>query len=599
VTLLIPGPAGTTVSAPSPVSASGGAAASREAPETYRPGEVAPWEGRDLPPGVYRWGVAAATALGAALRVAHIARPFNRLMAWNEGHYAMIALNFDRYGLWSQRNELGVDRTFSPGVPWLIWVSFKAFGPTEWAARLPIVLAGVAALVFLAALARRLLRSEQVALIAVAFAACAPGLVYFAQNVQLDTPSICCALAGAVLMLRYRETRRRRALVGAGLCLAAAIWFKFTAALFYPAFLGLWVPARPVRTVPAVAEAGAFVGGTALPSVLWIVSRWLTPWIAAPASLAASGSALTWEFFHRDWSLAGLAKALSEIPLAVEAHLFFPIFLLLLVGIPVAVRWRARLRDVWLWCAPWLALYVLAPWDSLVNRYYDLPATYLLTVLAAIGLWSTRRRRRALAVPSGVAAVLGDGVRPHLPGGPSSDATTRAGASTVCSRALATGLAIVVALTVAYDLWDPMTDRIARATMAHAAPIDPTPFYSARLVARLPRGLTVVDTPQTMFYAGGDPAWIRITGGDVRWKIDGETFDYVVLNDYGHGQEPYYPIDAALRARLADHGYVQAGPAVWAHERTRIADLGGYREPGVPYWAPWPPWRLRGMGAWR
>ena len=135
-----------------------------------------------------------------------------------------------------------------------------------------------------------------------------------------------------------------------------------------------------------------------------------------------------------------------------------------------------------------------------------------------------------------------------------------------------------------------MTDRIARAVTPHAPAIDPVPFYSARLVARLPRGRTIADTPQTMFYAGGDPRWVDITGGDVRWKIDGERYDYVLLNDYGHGQEPYYVITAALRRQLASHGYVQIGPAAWAHVRTLIADLGGYHDPNMPAWAPRPPW---------
>ena len=82
-------------------------------------------------------------------------------MAWNEGHYAMTALNFDRYGLWAQRNELGVDRTFSPGVPWMIWASFKMFGPSEWAARLPIVICGVLAVVLLGVLVRSLPGAKQ------------------------------------------------------------------------------------------------------------------------------------------------------------------------------------------------------------------------------------------------------------------------------------------------------------------------------------------------------------------------------------------------------------------------------------------------------
>jgi len=524
-----------------------GARAGSSAPErcAAESSARAPWEGVHLPAGAYAWGLTASAALGALLRAAHITRPFNRLMAWNEGHYAMIALNFDRYGLWSQHNELGIDRTFSPGVPWLIWASFRLFGPVEWAARLPIVLSGVAAIVLLGIVVRRVTRSEQIAVIAAACAAVAPGLVYFAQNVQLDTPSICCALAGAALMLRYRDDRRAGDLAGAGLCLLVAVWFKFTAALLYPVFLLFWWPARPTRAVAAAAAAAAFVGLTALPSAAWIVANWLAH---EPGG----------EFFHRDWTATGVLKALSEIPLAVEAHLFVPLFLCLLAGLGTVVRWRSRFRWLGVWCAPWLVPYVIAPWDSLVNRYYDLPIAYVCVVPAALALWRTRLSR-----PPG---------RASLP------------------RVTWAALTVVVGLTAAYDLWDPTTDRIARATTPHAAPIDPAPFYSARLVSRLPPGRTIVDTPQTMFYAGGDPHWIDYTGGDVRWKIDGEQYDYIVLNDYGHGQEPYYAIDEALRADLAAHGYVQIGPALWAQGRTRIADLGGYRDLNVPSWAPRPAW---------
>src|SRR5579864_6227268 len=518
--------------------------------------QSAPWEGRHLPGAAYRWGVVCATVLGAVLRLAHIARPFNRLMAWNEGHYAMTALNFDRYGLWSQHNELGLDRTFSPGGPWLIWASMKLLGPSEAAARLPIVLAGIAAIALVAALVRRLARSEQIAITAAAFVAVAPGLIYFSQNVQLDTISICCALAAAVLMLRYRDTRRPADAVWSAVWLAAAAWVKFTTLLLYPAFLVLWWPARPKRPAAVVAAAGLFAAATALPSLLWMAAGWLT---------FETSSGFTKRFFFRDWDLRGIGKALSEIPLAVEAHLFIAIFLLIFLGISATLRWRAGARLIWTWCAPWIVLYVFAPWDSLVNRYYDLPATYLLTVVAAVGLWTWTTKSARREWPRGLVA----------------------------------GLVIVVGLTAVYDAWDPMTDRIARASMAHVPPIDPSPFYSAKIVAALPPGRTIADTPQTMFYAGGDPAWIDITGGDVRWKIDAEEFDYVILNDYGHGQEPYYVIDATLRAQLARHHYVQIAPTAWAHVRTRIADLGGYRDSGVPYWSPAGAGRRVAMTAWR
>jgi hypothetical protein len=523
---------------------------------TIREDRPAPWDGAHLPAGMYRWGVAFATLIGGALRFAHITRPFNRLMAWNEGHYAMTALNFNRYGFWSQHNELGLDRTFSPGGPWLIWASMKAFGPSEAAARLPVVLAGIAAIPLLAAVARRLGRSEQIALVAAAFVAVAPGLIYFSQNVQLDTMSICAALAAAVLMLRYRDDGRRADAVWSGAWLAAAAWLKFTTMLLYPAFLVMWWPARPRQFVRAAAAAGVFATATALPSFAWMAAGWLS---------FETSSGFTKRFFFRDWDLRGIGKALSEIPLAIEAHLFIAIFLLIFFGLSATRRWRPGWRVIWAWCLPWIVLYVFAPWDSLVNRYYDLAATYLLTIVAAVGLWMWTTKGRRSEFP----------------------------------RALATGLVVVVGLTAAYDVWDPMTDRIARASMAHVPPIDPSPFYSAKIIAALPRGRTIADTPQTMFYAGGNPEWIDITGGDVRWKIDPEIYDYIILNDYGHGQEPYYAITPALREEFAAHHYVQIAPGAWAHVRTTVADLGGYRDPATPPWCPSRPWLRPGLTVWQ
>lgn len=484
---------------------------------------------------MYRYGVLAITVCGAILRLAHLARPFNGVgaTAWNEGHYAMIALNFDRYGLWSPHNELGLDHTFSPGVPWLIWLSFKVFGPSEWAARLPIVLFGIAAIPLVAALVRRIAASEQIALASSGFAATIPETVYFAQNVQLDTPSVCCALAGAVALVRYRDDGRRADLIAAGFWVMLAVWFKFTTALLYPACLALWwpgrhgagAPHRPGRRLVVAAAAVAFVAITALPTAAWELHGRLT-------HQAYLG------FYQRDWDVRGVQEAFLELPLMIGTHLFPLGFILFCIGLPAAIRWRSRLRGVGAWCLVWLALYVAAPYSALNNRYYDLPGVYLLTLVVALGLWMPLARRR-----SGPALI----------------------------RALLIGLGLAMGVLAAYDLWDPTTDRLARTMSAHPAPLDPEPFYSAKVVARLPRKRTVVDAPQTMFYAGGDPAWVSIVGGhgDVREAIDGERFDYILLNDYWHQQAPYYPLDDALRARLTQHHYVQIAPAAWAYTGAR------------------------------
>jgi 4-amino-4-deoxy-L-arabinose transferase-like glycosyltransferase len=504
-----------------------------------------PWRGAHLRAHWFQWGLIAVTVLGALLRVAHIARPFNGLDAWNEGHYAMIALNFDRYGPWSQRDELGVDHTYSPGVPWLIWVCFKLFGPAEWVARLPMVLSGTAVVPLAGILAVRVMQSEQIALASAGLMAVAPGFVYFSQNVQLDMPALAAALTGAVLVARYGERRNGLDLAAAALWLAGAIWFKFTMVLAVPGCIALWWPARPRGPSGAAAHAAALGLLPMIPSLLWIgVSRFTDR--AAPGLYLSGwiGQRVSWQFYHRRWDLPGLLKALTELPLIVEAHLFIVIFLLLCVGASALYRWRRDFPAVWIWICPWLLQYLVAPWDSLANRYYDLPALSVGVVAGALGLWVLAGARK-----SGATAV----------------------------RNFTAALAAVLLVTAAYDLWDPIGDRIARATMAHAPAIDPRPFDSAKIVGSLPVGLTAVDWPQTMFYAGGDPKWAVIVG-DSRDAIDDEAFDYIVLNDYGHGLGPDYPIDGALRYRFARHHYVQIAPAAWAHARTMIADLGGYRD---------------------
>src|SRR5437588_11374627 len=81
----------------------------------------------------------------------------------------------------------------------------------------------------------------------------------------------------------------------------------------------------------------------------------------------------------------------------VGTHLFPLIFILCVYGAFVTIRWRSRLRGIGLWCSPWLLLFLGAPESALLNRYYDLRAGYLLTALAAVGLWLPLARRTARA----------------------------------------------------------------------------------------------------------------------------------------------------------------------------------------------------------
>ena len=77
------------------------------------------------------------------LRFPIIFQPFCGYHAWNEGHYAMTALNFDKYGLLRQMNDFGEDYTATPFVPWMVYLSFKVFGISELTARLPNLVFGI------------------------------------------------------------------------------------------------------------------------------------------------------------------------------------------------------------------------------------------------------------------------------------------------------------------------------------------------------------------------------------------------------------------------------------------------------------------------
>ena len=95
-------------------------------------------------------------AVGLPLRLIALGTPFTAFHSWNEAHYTMIARNFAIAGPFAQFDTYGLDYTTSPVVPWLIAASMGLFGPHEWAARLPILLFGLATLPLFYTLARRL-----------------------------------------------------------------------------------------------------------------------------------------------------------------------------------------------------------------------------------------------------------------------------------------------------------------------------------------------------------------------------------------------------------------------------------------------------------
>jgi len=113
---------------------------------------------------------------------------------------------------------------------------YPLFGPVEWAARLPALLASLLLIPLTAQLARRLSGGRAAALVAAAVVAVAPLAVQFGATAFSD-PLLTLWLTAALALVLARPGRARPGAVG--LCLGLALATKYQAALFLPPLVGL------------------------------------------------------------------------------------------------------------------------------------------------------------------------------------------------------------------------------------------------------------------------------------------------------------------------------------------------------------------------
>lgn len=501
--------------------------------------------------------LAAVLGLGLLLRLSDIGRPFYGYYMWNEAYYATITRNFDHFGLlnaynydWRGGSELGLRLGPSPFVPWLVYLSTHLLGPSEAAARLPILILGMLSLVALYLVARELY-GARVALVATFAAAIMPGAVFLSRQVALDSPMTAFGLASVWTLLRARREPRGRWLMAAAssLCLGIAVFIKYTGVLFAPVLAWIWVtilwPDRRARSWLRWSLPVAYFLVAALPAFAWLVRGWLASRGATLGGGAGADYLLrAHEWEPRNWLRAGYATWV-RLGQQVGHVLWYPLAI-------AAVLWatpRGILRfvrehvEVLLLILPWFAQ-LIYPISWYRNDGYTYPVLYGVAILVALAV---RHAVRLLQAP----------LRPSR-----EQVRVRAGM-------LAT-LALVACLSDYRQFyWSWYKDKDFTSNLALQQPANlidqDDPFAPARKVRALntSHAPVLADSPATLYYAQdqdwqGRATWFWWAFPDERERlpkaIESLEYAYVVFT--------YQPPSMVVNT-LAKVGYEPVGPGVW------------------------------------
>lgn len=254
---------------------------------------------------------------------------------------------------------------------------YPLFGPVEWAARMPNLIASVLLIPATGVLARRLYGDRVVALVAASVVAVAPLAVQFSATAFSD-PLLTFWLVAAMLMaVRPDATPGRFSPATAGVCFGLALATKYQALLFLPVIVGIaWLTSWQRRDwLRGLAGFGVVLAVL----LAWQVARSSTTAALALqwANIGGVRPAWSWELVPRLSRQAALWRISLSWPLAITGAL-----LSLSVGV-LAVTRRVRLLPtdalLTLFVAGYLSLHWL--WAVPVWDRYLLPILPLVAVL--------------------------------------------------------------------------------------------------------------------------------------------------------------------------------------------------------------------------
>ena len=496
------------------------------------------------------WVVLPVMALGLAFRLWDIGQPYIGLHMWNEIYYVTIARNFDHYGPFLQYNYLEVGgRPLSPVfgptplVPWMVWVSSHFLGNTEWVARLPILLLGLLALSSLYLIARELYDFE-IALLSVFFAAVMPGAVFFSRQVALDGPMAAFGLAAFLFLLFFRRLRQYRWLVASSVLFALSIMAKYTAVLFAPALLLVWVQilwrgdSRTRRGTWTLATSYFIL--SVLPAAAWFAFS-----ASASSTLPAGRGSVSYLDRFSEMNPRAYFEALQVgwLRLAEQTGpmLWYPLVVALAIASAFnGLRQLAEKHlEVILLVLPWFAQ-IIYPFSWSINDAYSFPPLYGIAILLALFAREGFSRVRQMAIASERRVLV-----------------------------IALSLLVLVLLSslVSYKRtyrWWYHPDWVASQQLANAiTPYDP--FSSALLVrsVNVDHRSILADLPSTLYYAKNEDWLGRATY--TYWWFPGEldlALAYIENREFNYVVFTYQPPVDILEA-LVQSGYRRIAPGAW------------------------------------
>jgi len=244
-----------------------------------------------------------------------------------------------------------------------------------------------------------------------------------------------------------------------------------------------------------------------LPSLLWILHSAMKDMSQTTAYLTRTS----------EYSFRYLLKAMIRTPSITSEHLGIFITLLAVIGIFIAMKNPKSNIFILVFSFVWFLLLFPFPAAYLKNAYYDYPALYGFCAIAGMAAVKLFDEKKRIAVLLTACVIVFAGVKTYR----------------------------------RIKKFDCFSEP--------ARIYEPSPFYSAEYVSKNRCGseTVLVDYPQTMFYAGGDPAFVKCIYGDTGKYIKDKKYDFIILNYFGG-----YDFKGAEK-ELKSNGYRQVAPLAW------------------------------------